>query len=54
MLNSAGVMEWWSNAKYQIPSTKSQDVRCPAYALLSYGVASRCQVSELIDLNTEI
>jgi hypothetical protein len=37
------VLEYWSVAKYQIPSTKSQGVGCPAYALLSYGVASRCQ-----------
>jgi hypothetical protein len=26
MQKSAGVMEWWSTAKYQIPSTKSQGV----------------------------
>jgi hypothetical protein len=24
----AGVMEWWRIGKYQIPSTKSQGVRC--------------------------
>jgi hypothetical protein len=34
---SAGVMEWWSVAKYQIPSTKSQGVRCHS--------GTRCQVS---------
>jgi hypothetical protein len=27
MQKSAGVMEWWSIAKYQTPSTKSQGVR---------------------------
>ena len=37
----------WAQKKYQISSSKSKDFRCPAYALLSYGVASRCQVSRL-------
>jgi len=27
--------------------------RCPAYALLSYGVASRCQVSEKRNIGAE-
>jgi hypothetical protein len=28
MDSGLGVMEWWSILKYQIPSTKSQGVRC--------------------------
>jgi hypothetical protein len=33
----AGVMEWWSIAKYQIPSTRFQGFRCHS--------GTRCQVS---------
>jgi len=52
-------MEWWSTVKYQIGpsdtppcgrvpgfqalSLRVSGVGCPAYALLSYGVAGRCQ-----------
>jgi hypothetical protein len=31
---------------YRIPSTISQGFGCPAHALLSFGVASRCQEKE--------
>jgi hypothetical protein len=42
---SPGVMEWWRIAKYQIPSTKSQGVRCQMS--FRYQVSGfRCQVRE--------
>jgi hypothetical protein len=36
-------MEWWSNAKYQIPSTKSHDVGCQV--LFRYQVSGKNQKS---------
>jgi hypothetical protein len=35
--------ETWQNIKSQTLSLKVSGVGCPAYALLSCGVASRCQ-----------
>jgi hypothetical protein len=43
---STGVMEWWSIAKYQIPSTKSQGVR---YQVSGVG----CQEKETGELKPE-
>ena len=61
---SAGLMEWWSTAKYQIPSTKpgprpeggdseGEILGCRVSRLHSVELRRGTQVSELIDLNTE-
>ncbi len=50
------VMEWWSIAKYQIPSTKSQGFRCSAGggSGTRFQVSGvRCQEKETQKLNTE-
>ena len=50
------VMEWWSIAKHQIPSTKFQGVRCSAGggSGTRFQVSGvRCQEKETQKLNTE-
>ena len=46
-------MEWWSIAKYQIPSTKSQGVGCQILGVNIEDAGVGFQVSELIDLKSE-
>jgi hypothetical protein len=41
------------NPKSQAPNLRVSGVGCPAYALLSYGVASRCQGRETQKLKPE-